>query len=154
MAEFPSEELIAQKLKDVLVYSRVEKVVRLCLTVVKNFLASKKFTEHLVEFGILEVVQQLEYEKWRDSELYDDIRDMCSLISAKVQEMSSFDRYERELKDGKLKWGFIHSSKFWADNVLKFEQNDFRALKMLALALESEDMRTQAVACHDLGEFV
>merc|ERR1712107_208841 len=148
------EELIVGKLKDVLVWSRVEKVVRLCLTVIKNFLGDKKFTEQVVECGVLEVVQQLEYEKWRDSELYDDIRDMSVLLSTKVQEMSSFDRYERELKEGKLKWGFIHSSKFWAENVLKFEQNDFKALKMLASMLNSSDAVTLAVACHDLGDFV
>merc|ERR1719203_293625 len=93
--------------------------------------------EQVVELGLLEVVQQVEYEKWRDVEIYDDIRDMSAQISARVQEMSNFDRYERELKEGKLKWGFIHSSKFWAENVLKFEQNDFRALKVLATLLLS-----------------
>merc|ERR1712194_989059 len=123
------EQALIQKLREVLTYSRVEKVV-------------------------LESVQALEYEKWRDAELYDDIRDMSTQIGTKVQEMSSFDRYERELKEGKLKWGFIHSSKFWAENVLKFEQNDFRALKMLAAMLESSDATTLAVACHDLGDFV
>merc|ERR1712176_1721414 len=97
---------------------------------------------------------QLEYEKWRDAELYDDIRDMSAQIQTRVQEMSNFDRYERELREGRLKWGFIHSSKFWAENVLKFEQNDWRALKLLAALLYSDDPTTLAVACPDLGEFV
>jgi len=148
------EELIIKQIRDVLTASRVEKVVRLSLTVLRNFLTHKVFAEHVVELGVLEVVQQLEFEKWRDSELYDDIRDMSQQISAQVQEMSNFDRYERELKEGQLKWGFIHSSKFWSENVLKFEQNDFRALKMLASLLHSEDTTTLAVACHDIGEFV
>jgi len=148
------EELIIKKIRDVLSHSRVEKVVRLSLTVLRNFLTHKAFAEHVVELGVLEVVQQLEFEKWRDAELYDDIRDMAQQISAQVQEMSNFDRYERELKEGQLKWGFIHSSKFWAENVLKFEQNDFRALKMLAALLHSQDATTLAVACHDIGEFV
>merc|ERR1719215_1195015 len=149
-----SEELIIKKIRDVLSASRVEKVVRLSLTVLKNFVAHKSFAEHVVESNILEVVQQLELEKWRDAELYDEIREMSQQISAQVQEMSNFDRYERELKEGQLKWGFIHSSKFWSENVLKFEQNDFRALKMLASLLHSEDTTTLAVACHDIGEFV
>jgi len=148
------EELIIEKIRDVLMQSRVEKVVRLGLTVLRNFLTHKVFAEQVVELGVLEVVQTLEFEKWRDSELYDDIRDMAAQISMRVAEMSNFDRYERELKEGQLKWGFIHSSKFWAENVLKFEQNDFRALKMLAALLDSSDATTLAVACHDLGEFV
>merc|ERR1719469_1055749 len=57
-------------------HCRVEKVVRLSLTVLRNFLAHKKFAEQVVEVGMLERVQQLEYEKWRDADLYDDIRDM------------------------------------------------------------------------------
>jgi len=150
---FKEEETI-KKIRDVLTTSRVEKVVRMSLTVLRNLLTHKVFAEHVVELGVLEVVQQLEFEKWRDAELYDDIRDMSAQISAQVQEMSNFDRYERELKEGKLSWGFIHSSKFWAENVLKFEQNDFRALKLLATLLNSDDPTTLAVACHDIGEFV
>jgi V-type H+-transporting ATPase subunit H len=145
---------IVHKMKEFLTTSRVEKVVRLCLTVIRNFLADKQLCEDIVENGVLEVVQQLEFEKWRDAELYDDIREVASLISTEVNEMSNFDRYERELQSGKLKWGFIHSTKFWAENVMKFESNDFRALKTLATLLNSADATTLAVACHDVGEFV
>eukprot|EP00971_Amphidinium_carterae_P125969 2495538-Amphidinium_carterae.1 len=57
-------------------------VVRLSLTVLKNFLASKTLGEDIAEQGVLEVVSQLEFEKWRDSELYDDIRDVANLIAS------------------------------------------------------------------------
>mmetsp|Transcript_42442 Transcript_42442/g.134835 ORF Transcript_42442/g.134835 Transcript_42442/m.134835 type:complete len:448 (+) Transcript_42442:69-1412(+) len=145
-----------KKLKEILTVTRTEKVVRLCLTVLRNFLSHRALCEEIVEEGVLEAVQQLEFEKWRDAELYDDIRDMATQISSEVHEMSNFERYERELKTGTLSWGFIHSTKFWAENVLKFEQNDFRALKMLASLLLhfNTDATTLAVACHDIGEFV
>jgi len=145
-----------KKIKEILTVTRTEKVVRLCLTVLRNFLSHKALTEEIVEEGMLEAVQQLEFEKWRDPELYEDIRDMATLVSTEVQALSNFDRYERELQTGVLTWGFIHSTKFWAENVLKFEQNDFRALNMLAALLLdcSTDPTTLAVACHDLGEFV
>ncbi|CAE7032851.1 unnamed protein product [Symbiodinium natans] len=105
--------------------------------------------EDIVEEGILEAVQQLEFEKWRDAELYDDIKEMAIQIGLEVNEMSNYERYERELQTGKLQWGFIHSSKFWAENVTKFESNDFRALKLLASLLQSPstDATTLAVAC-------
>merc|ERR1712039_1062781 len=144
------------KMKAILIHSRTEKVVRLTLTVLKNFLTNKGISEEIAEEGLLDAVQNLEYEKWRDAELYEEIRDTSQLIAQKVQEISNFDRYERELQTGKLKWGFVHSSKFWTENVNKFETNDFRAIKQLAALLN--DMRTDkttlAVACHDLGEFV
>lgn len=65
---------VIKKLRETLTYSRVEKVIRLCLTVLKNFLSDKSLCEDIVEEGILEVVQQLEFEKWRDAELYDEIK--------------------------------------------------------------------------------
>jgi len=147
---------IVRKLREILARSRVEKVVRLCLTVLRNVLSDKAFSEEIVEQGILQAVQQLEFEKWRDTELYDDIRDMAMLISVEVNEMSNFDRYERELQTGKLAWGYIHSSKFWQENVNKFEENNFSALTKLAALLQSDetDLTTLAVACHDIGEFV
>merc|ERR1712039_1056460 len=107
-----------------------------------------------VESHLLESVQGLEYEKWRDAELYDEIRDMIALVSHEVTEFSNFDRYERELATGTLAWGFVHTSKFWAENVMKFQDHDFAALKKLALCLSSKDKVTLAVACHDIGEFV
>lgn len=147
---------VIKKIRDILTFSRVEKVARLCLTVLRNMLSHKALCEEIVEEGLLEAVQQLEFEKWRDPDLYEDIRDMSSLISTEVQALSNYDRYERELSSGSLQWGFIHSSKFWSENVMKFEQNDFRALKMLAGLLQSDatDATTLAVACHDVGEFV
>merc|ERR1712232_675345 len=145
-----------EKVRDILAVCRAEKVVRMSLTVLKNFIPHKAFCEDMVEANMLEVVQAVEYEKWRDAELYDDIKELCGMISSEVSELSNFDRYERELKSGSLKWGYTHTSKFWGENVMKFESNDFRALKTLAALLLNpvSDSQTLAVACYDLGEFV
>jgi len=149
---------VIQKMKAILVYCRTEKVIRLCLTVLKSFLSQKadcqSICEAIVEEGILESVQQLEYEKWRDAELYDDIRELVQLINSEVKEMSNFDRYMKELESGSLTWGFIHSSKFFGENVMKFENGEFKAVKLLASLLSSDNAVTLAVACHDIGEFV
>merc|ERR1711972_748088 len=97
----------------------------------------------IAEGGLLEAVQQLEYEKGRDADLYEEIRDTSQLISNKVQEISNFERYEKELQTGKLQWGFIHT-------------NNFRAIKHLAELLNNfqTDKTTLTVCCHDIGEFV
>jgi len=147
---------VVARMKEIIMTSRVEKVVRLSLTVFKSLLGYKTHCEDIVELNVLEAVQALEYEKWRDTELYDEIRDMSQLISVQVSEISNFERYERDLNNGKLTWGFTHTSKFFGENVMKFENNDFQAVKMLAKLLHSEetDPETLAVACHDVGEFV
>lgn len=144
------------KIKGILASCRVEKVVRICLTVLKALLQHERFCAEIVDANLLDSVQNLEFEKWRDAELYDDIRDVASQISSRVQELSNFARYEAELASGSLSWGFIHTSKFWAENVMKFDQNDFKTLKTLARLLcdPKTDVTSLAVACHDVGEFV
>lgn len=148
------EANVVKKLKDILVHSRVEKVIRLSMAVLKNFLGHKAMCEDIVNENIMEAVQQLEYEKWRDPELYDDIASVAQKIGYEVNEMSSFERYLQEVKLGVLTWGYLHTSKFFAENITKFESDNFASLTMLAECLQSSDTTTLAVACHDIGEFV
>lgn len=147
---------IVKKLRNILQANRTEKIVRITLMVLRNFLPHKPLCKDMVESNVLDVVQSLEFEKFRDNELYDDIRDMCGQISNEVQEMSNFESYDRELRTGKLSWGFLHSTKFWGENVMKFDQNDFCAVKELLACLVSpiSDVETLAVACYDVGQFV
>eukprot|EP00928_Gymnodinium_smaydae_P053944 TRINITY_DN3780_c0_g7_i1.p1 TRINITY_DN3780_c0_g7~~TRINITY_DN3780_c0_g7_i1.p1 ORF type:complete len:432 (+),score=129.49 TRINITY_DN3780_c0_g7_i1:100-1395(+) len=146
---------IVARMQDILAQSRVEKVVRITLTVVRSLLSHRELCEQILELNLLDTVQSLEFEKWRDAELYDDIREVSQQIANQVHEMSNFDRYESELNSGKLTWSSVHTSKFWGENVMKFDQNDFRALKTLATLLMNPrtDPTTLAVACHDIGEF-
>lgn len=132
---------------------RVEKILRMGLSVVKNLLASPTIAEALVESGILHAIQPLEYERWRDSELYEEIRSVAAKIAHETSKHSNFDRYEKELESGQLGRGFIHSEKFWLENYTNFERDNFAPVQRLINLLGSTDSTTQAVACHDLGEF-
>jgi V-type H+-transporting ATPase subunit H len=107
----------------------------------------------MVESGIVHAIQPLEYEKWRDAELYDAIRGAANRVAAETSRHSNFERYEKELRGESLKWGFIHSEKFWLENVNQFEKDNFAPVAQLVKLLASSDPETQAVACHDLGEF-
>lgn len=83
---------------------------------------------------------------------------------------SNFERYCHELSKGKLKWSVLHTEKFWLENVMQFERDEFKAIQQLAdiiksyahnLAQKSDSMElkeevdgvTVAVACFDIGEF-
>lgn len=59
------------------------------------------------------------------------------------------------MRTNKLRWGFIHSEKFWLENAEKFDREQFAAVKALVALLKSDstDDTTKAVACHDIGEF-
>jgi len=142
------------KIRKTLAGCRVEKVVRVGLLALKNFLADGDMAEEVVEANSLEAVEALEYEKWRDQEVYDGIRNVAKSVQTAQSKHSNFARYERELQKEVLTRSFVHSEKFWVDNYLHFEKDDFRAIKKLVdIASTSKDPTTLAVACHDLGEF-
>lgn len=142
-----------EKVCNVLRQSKTEKVVRVCIHILLNCLQNDQSVEALIEQNAVHTLTLLEYEKWRDEELYEEIRDGLSALQHKIKLFSNFDRYYRELNTGKLHWSFLHSDKFWHQNVMHFEDNEFAAIKKLTMLLRSHDPVTSAVACFDLGEF-
>jgi V-type H+-transporting ATPase subunit H len=129
--------------------TKVEKVVRLSLVVLQGFLKSKALTEDLASNGLYEVVQSLGYEKYRDNDLYDQIRALGQSIQSAVSEVSNYERYVKELKSGTFTRGYLHSAKFWAENFSKFTERDVKDLNNLLTGGSEE---TKSIACFDLGE--
>jgi V-type H+-transporting ATPase subunit H len=148
-------EELAERLREFLTESRSEKVIRVCLLALKNYLMDKTMCGFIVEAGTLPAVQQLEYEKWRDVELYAEIKDVAALISSEQSTHSNYDRYVRELESGAMKPGSVHSERFWLDNVKKFEADNFSAIRRLVayIADPNVDPTTLCLAIRDLGEF-
>ena len=149
----PKADAVVALLKSTFTDCRVEKILRIALAVVMNIVASPSVSETMVETGLVHSIQPLEYEKWRDVELYDAIRATANRVASETSRHSNFERYERELTTGTLRWGFIHTDKFWLENVNAFEKDNFGPISVLVQLLGSADAETQAVACHDLGEF-
>lgn len=133
---------------------RAEKAVRIGLMALENMLKKKSLCEAMAENDTLTVVSSLEYEKWRDAELVDLILKVKNQLQQEVKTLTNFERFEREVSSGKLKNGFIHSEKFWVENVLKCEANNFRVVDhLMVIVRTARDPETLSVACHDLGEF-
>jgi V-type H+-transporting ATPase subunit H len=143
------------QLRKIVGTSRTEKVIRVALMALKNLLEHPETAEEVVETGAHEAVEALEYEKWRDPEVYDAVKSVTTLVAKAVNDHSNFNRYEREIKSKKLSWGFIHSEKFWTQNFLAFEKDEFAVVKALVDVVSDDraDSTTLAVACHDIGEF-
>ncbi|EPR57971.1 vacuolar ATP synthase subunit 54kD, putative [Toxoplasma gondii ME49] len=138
----------------VLKESRVEKVIRVGLGVLHNLLKCDASVETVIEQNVAQVLALLEFEKWRDGDMYDDIRLATSHLEQKIRQFNNFDRYCHELDKGQLTFSVLHSEKFWRENVMAFENDEFRAIKKLVKLLDtSTDKTTLAVACYDLGEF-
>ncbi|OEH75476.1 vacuolar atp synthase subunit [Cyclospora cayetanensis] len=138
---------------EVLKECRVEKVVRVGLHVVENLLSCEEAVEIIVEENVAQILTLLEFEKWRDPDMYDEIRACIFALDLKIRQFNNFERYLMELDKGKFKWSVLHSEKFWRENVMVFEKDEFATIQKIEKLLDSDDPTTQAVACYDLGEF-
>eukprot|EP00920_Eleutheroschizon_duboscqi_P027738 GHVT01067867.1.p1 GENE.GHVT01067867.1~~GHVT01067867.1.p1 ORF type:complete len:381 (+),score=70.94 GHVT01067867.1:1339-2481(+) len=132
---------------------RVEKVVRVCVNILINVIHNDDAVEIVIEENCKSDLTLLEFEKWRDSDIYEDTRKVLSLLNEKIREFSNLQRYCCEMHKGKLQWSILHTDQFWAQNVMSFEADQFAAIRQLVQLLKTGDPTTQAVACHDLGEF-
>lgn len=142
-----------EKIRDCLsAESKAEKVVRLSLEVLRNFLKCKDLEEDIVTSEVMPAVKALEYEKWREAELYDRIRELTQAIDVTVSKVSNFGRYKKELDSKTLVWSPLHSSTFWADSGTQKELNLGVVEALVSLVKNSNDTRTVAVACNDIGE--
>ena len=133
--------------------TKKEKLVRLGLNIIVNCLPQDAAVEIMLELDIVHAVTLLEYENWRDEDLYADIRDCLSRLNHRVNAFTNFDRYVRELETGTVKWNLLHTDKFWQENYMQFEVDEFAYVKKLVQALRQRNSTTLAVVCHDLGEF-
>ncbi|KAF7457091.1 putative vacuolar ATP synthase subunit 54kD [Cryptosporidium felis] len=148
-----SKDLIRQ-IASTIIDCRSEKVVRVTLNLLKNVMNNDAAVESIIDLGLLQYLTILEYEKWLDPDIYEEIRQGQILIDQKLKQFSNFDRYCIELDKKKFKWSFLHTEKFWLENVMNFEAEEFAAVKKLAHLLKtSDDPTTLAVACFDIGEF-
>ncbi|KAH8740314.1 hypothetical protein FG386_001589 [Cryptosporidium ryanae] len=148
-----STDLIRKTAKSI-TNCRSEKVVRVTLNLLKNVMDSDSAVESIIDIGLLQHLTILEYEKWLDPEIYEEIRQGQIIIDQKLKQFSNFDRYCIELDKKRLRWSFLHTEKFWIENVMNFEAEEFHTIKKIIHILKtSDDPTTLAVACFDIGEF-
>jgi len=132
---------------------RKEKIVRLGLEIIVNSLNDKDTLECMIEEKLGETLDSFLFENWRSEELYDRINSVSEQYIRHVRDWSTFERYQKELDTGKLKPGYLHQADFWAENVMKFEEKEFRVVRKLITLLRSTEPSTLSLACHDIGEF-
>ncbi|GIL44096.1 hypothetical protein Vafri_1639 [Volvox africanus] len=135
-----------------------EKVFRMALASLRNLLTYDDLclASDMVEAGLNKVVIVRQLQSWGD----DDIVEMLGFVDEKLKEgiiiLSNFEKYKKEVMSGQLDWSPMHSSDlFWRENVEKFEERDFQVLRVLLKMIETNrDVKTLAVGCHDLGQFI
>ncbi|GLC58327.1 hypothetical protein PLESTB_001347000 [Pleodorina starrii] len=157
-AEAMSQAGLIKLLVEVCRLAQKEKVFRMALASLRNLLTYEDLglASDMVEAGLNKVVIVRQLQSWGD----DDVVEMLGFVDEKLKEgiiiLSNFEKYKKEVMSGQLDWSPMHSSDlFWRENVEKFEERDFQVLRVLLKIIETNrDVKTLAVGCHDLGQFI
>jgi len=133
------------------------KVIRISLSVLRNLLGVSKNNELMLSYGMMSSLALLKQKRWGDEELEANIKHIEETLEKKnVDDLTSWDKYRNEVLASQLEWSPPHKSvKFWQENHLKFEEDDYLLLRKLREILENnQDMKVLCIACWDIGEFV
>eukprot|EP01121_Diplochlamys_sp_Union-15-3_P006733 TRINITY_DN1723_c0_g2_i1.p1 TRINITY_DN1723_c0_g2~~TRINITY_DN1723_c0_g2_i1.p1 ORF type:complete len:466 (-),score=57.48 TRINITY_DN1723_c0_g2_i1:29-1426(-) len=150
-----SSELVVN-LCEILRNVPITKVIRLSIATLRNVLNLGKNNEMMIGCGVLKTFENLKKKQWGDEDIEADLDFLYQKLEETYAELSTFDVYKSELLSEKLDWTPSHrTERFWRENAVKFEDEDFQCLRILKnIVSYSRSSRAIAVACWDIGEFV
>lgn len=113
-----------------------------------------RHAEAALDAGLWKPLTSMRARRWADQELASDIETLSRALARSVRELSSFEKYKKEVYSGQLEWSPAHKSEtFWHENVENFEDQDYRLIKTLKLLAKNPNSKISSIACYDLGEF-
>jgi len=93
------------------------------------------------------------HKQANDTDVEADAKQLQDILLRNYRDLSTFDKWQSEMHSGALRWGIVHTEKFWRENSRLMEADDFSAVKKIIGYLKSDNNVTVAIALYDLGEF-
>ena len=149
---------VAEMVVNLLKSTMKEKVVRVCLALLRNMMtkARSAVVTPLIGLKVPQVIDNLVQRKWSDDEVKDDLTWLQSELQSIIQQLSTWDEYLSEVKSGKLEWSPPHlNESFWKQFASRASDKEGELIKLLNLILNtSSDAPSLAIACHDLTKLL
>ncbi|CAM9327116.1 unnamed protein product [Discosporangium mesarthrocarpum] len=132
------------------------KIIRVALSALRQLTEGQVdgFNAEMISCGLPKTLDQVKTRTWADPDIAEDAEYLSKCLQRNYRELSTIERYSQEVMSGQLRWGVVHTEKFWRENNRAVETDEFFILKQLIDLLKSEDETVVSIACYDLGEFV
>ena len=85
--------------------------------------------ELLIDGKLLKIIDTLLKGNIKDEALIENIKNTGTVLENNIRILSNFDKYAREINSEHLDWSSVHTERFWKENAIKFEQNEFQLIK-------------------------
>ena len=146
---------LLEKVCKVLDYFNKEKIVRIILLLLENLVRSEICLEIMSDINCLSVVEKLCNRHWVDKDINEMLEKQFHILDNNQQNFSSIEKFKKEVQKKMLRWGPVHTEKFWQENHIHFNEKDNLDLinDLVRLLEEGSDDKVKAIACFDLGEF-
>jgi V-type H+-transporting ATPase subunit H len=149
-------EIIERAVK-VLDYFNKEKIVRVVLLLLDNLKQNEGCHEIMSDIGVIGTVIKLQNRHWVDADINELLEKLFEYLDQNQKQFSSIDKFKKEILSRRpLRWGPIHTDKFWQENFIYFHDTDnLNLIKVLEEYVQDVNLddRTKAIALFDLGEF-
>ena len=137
------------------------KVFRMAVSALANLASTEdsavltEMLTHGLEKTLEGLVHNSSHKESIDIETENDIRTLYELLMRNYRDLSTFERWASEVNTGALRWGIVHTDKFWRENCKFLEKTDFELLKTLISLLNQADKDpvVTSIALYDIGEF-
>lgn len=159
---------VVATLVEILSAAPSRKVSRMAIAALRNLCSAEDDTilTEMLGLGLLTVVDtaRQSFKLVDDTEVDADFKYVQDMLTLNYRELSTFERWASEVRSGTLKWGILHTEKFWRENAKFVEGNgDFSLLKDLIGLLQANgggvgnstftNPVAVCVALFDIGEF-
>lgn len=145
---------IIERVSKVLDYFSKEKIVRIVLLLFDNIKSNDECLEIMSDINAIQLITKLQNRHWVDPEIQELLEKLFNYLDQNYKVFSSIDKFRKEVHKKSLRWGPVHTEKFWQENFIFFhEKENLDLIKILVELLEHPDDRVKAISCFDLGEF-
>lgn len=104
-----------------------------------------------------QMVLKLQKKPWVDVEIEPLLEKLFEYFQENASDLSSMDKWRKQIERDILVWSPVHTEKFWMDNAHAFNNaNNLEYINKLIEVLKPQNKKSQlakAVACSDLGNF-
>jgi len=145
---------LIEKVLRVLDYFNKEKIVRVVLLLIDNLKVVEPCHEILSDLNAIQTMAKLQNRHWVDNDITDMLERIWGYLDEHYQIFSSIDKFRKEARKKQIRWGPVHTEKFWQENHMNFNESlDVIRELIDRLEIAEDDDTTLAVICFDLGEF-
>jgi V-type H+-transporting ATPase subunit H len=106
-----------------------EKITRVAFMIFKNIQHEHTCLELMIDNRLLKIIDTILKGNIKDEELITEIKDIGTILESNIRVLSSFDKYVKEVNSETLDWSSVHNERFWKENAIKFEANEYHLIK-------------------------